>query len=89
MTNETFNQLNQQTEEEMITSGPIETPGINPQEKPEVEPEKLPGEDPGIQPGKHPGKEDDDDDDDDDDDPFKENEIGDDPNEIKKKTTVM
>lgn len=70
-----------------ITAAPIETPGIDPKEKPEVEPEQLPDEDPGIQPGKKPGKEDDEDDDDDD--PFTETEIGDDPDEIRKKTTVM
>jgi len=64
---------------------PNETPGTNPKTKPEVEPDALPEEDPGIQPGTHPGKEDDDDDDD----PFSEPEIGDDPDEIGKKTTIF
>ncbi len=68
-------------------SAPIETPGADPKEKPEIEPEHLPKEDPGIQPPTEPQKEDDDDDDDDD--PFTETEIGDDPNEITKKTTIM
>ncbi len=54
--------------------------------KPEIEPEKLPDEDPGVRPITRPGK---DDDDDDDDDPFTETEIGDDPDEISKKTTIM
>ncbi len=71
-----------------ITAAPIETPGVDPKEKPEVEPDELPDEEPGIQPGKRkPGKHDDDDDDYDD--PYTETEIGDDPDEIKKKTTVM
>lgn len=61
--------------------GPGEAPGT----KPEIEPEALPGEDPGIQPGTRPGEHDDDDDDD----PFTETEIGDDPDEIGKKTTIM
>lgn len=65
---------------------PNEIPGTQPDEKPEVEPNALPAEDPGIQPGTHPGKQDDDDDDDD---PFTETEIGDDPDEISKKTTIM
>ena len=64
---------------------PNETPGTKPNEKPEVEPDALPEEEPGL-PHK-PGKEDDDDDDDDD--PYTETEIGDDPDEIKKKTTIM
>jgi hypothetical protein len=73
-----------------IVSAPIETPGTNPKEKPEVEPDELPEEEPGIQPGKRkPGKKEDDDDDDDDDDPYTETEIGDDPDTIKKKTTIM
>ncbi len=62
---------------------PIETPGT----KPEFEPDPSPDEEPGIQPGTKPGKHDDDDDDDDD--PFTETEIGDDPDEIGKKTTIM
>lgn len=65
---------------------PNETPGTKPKEKPEIEPEVLPEEEPGIQPGTKPGKQDDDDDDDD---PFTETEIGDDPDEIGKKTTIM
>ncbi len=56
----------------------------DPKQKPEVEPEKLPTEDPG-----QPGSEPDEDDDDDDDDPFTETEIGDDPDEIEKKTTIF
>lgn len=65
---------------------PNETPEKDPQQKPEVEPDALPEENPGIQPGTQPGKHDDDDDDDD---PFTETEIGDDPDEIGKKTTIM
>ncbi len=61
-------------------------PGKTPDEKPEVEPDVLPLEEPGILPQEKPGKEDDDDDDDD---PFTETEIGDDPDEIQKKTTIM
>jgi hypothetical protein len=53
--------------------------------KPEVEPDKLPGEDPGTQPAPERKKEDDDDDDE----PYTEPEIGDDPDEIKKRTTIM
>jgi hypothetical protein len=52
-----------------------------------VEPDVLPSEEPGILPEEKPGKEDDDDDDDDD--PFTETEIGDDPDEMEKKTTIM
>ena len=62
-------------------------PGKTPNEKPEVEPDALPSEEPGITPQEKPGKEDDDDDDEDD--PFTDNEIGDDPDEIAKKTTIM
>ncbi len=54
----------------------------DPKQKPEVEPEQMPKEDPG-QPGIEP------DEDDDDDDPFTETEIGDDPDEIGKKTTIF
>lgn len=64
---------------------PNETPGTKPNTKPEVEPDALPEEDPGIQPGTQPGKQDDDDDDD----PFSEPSIGDDPDEIGKKTTIF
>ena len=67
--------------------GPEVEPGKTPDEKPEVEPDVLPSEEPGIIPQEKPGKEDDDDDDDDD--PFSEREIGDDPDEIGKKTTIM
>jgi hypothetical protein len=72
-----------------IDQDPIREPGHNPHEKPEVEPDKLPPEEPGIQPQTDPGKEGDDDDDDDDDDPYTDTEIGDDPDEIKKRTTIM
>ncbi len=65
---------------------PEAEPGKTPNEKPEVEPDALPSEEPGILPETNPGKEDDDDDDDD---PFTETEIGDDPDEIQKKTTIM
>ena len=61
----------------------------DPKKAPEVEPEKLPGEDPGIAPEPIPGKEDDDDDDDDDNSPFLEPSIGDDPDEMDKKTTIF
>lgn len=64
----------------------LDIPSPEPDTKPEVEPEKMPKEDPGIQPGTQPGKSDDDDDDDN---PFTETEIGDDPDEIQKKTTIM
>lgn len=75
------------SEDEQLTGvNPLETPG-KPNEKPEIEPEKLPNEDPGIQPDTDPDK--DDDDDDDDNDPFKEIEIGDDPDEERKKIPIM
>jgi hypothetical protein len=63
----------------------------DPKKKPEVEPEKLPKEDPGVQPNTTPKKDDDDDSNDDDDDyvPYEEPEIGDDPDEITRKTTIM
>lgn len=61
---------------------PGDTPETDPKKKPEVEPEHLPKEDPG-QPATDP-----DEDDDDEDDPFPE-EIGDDPDEIQKKTTIF
>lgn len=76
-------------------AGPAEN---NPDRKnnPEVEPERLPKEDPGIQPNTTPKKEgdddndnDDDDDDDDDYEPYTEPEVGDDPDEIRKRTTIM
>ncbi|MCW3113719.1 MAG: hypothetical protein JWR18_2115 [Segetibacter sp.] len=62
---------------------PIEAPGADPKQKPEVEPEHLPKEDPGQ------ADPDTEEDDDDDDDPFTETEIGDDPDEIEKKTTIF
>jgi len=65
---------------------PDAEPGKTPDGKPEVEPDALPSEEPGIVPQEKPSKEDDDDDDDD---PFTETEIGDDPDEIQKKTTIM
>jgi hypothetical protein len=55
----------------------------DPKQKPEVEPEHLPKEDPGQS---DPDTEEDDDDDDD---PYTETEIGDDPDEIEKKTTIF
>lgn len=55
----------------------------DPKQKPEVEPEHLPSEDPGQ------ADPDTEEDDDDDDDPFTETEIGDDPDEIEKKTTIF
>jgi hypothetical protein len=66
-------------EEELITIDP------DPKKTPEIEPEKLPGEDPGVAPEPSP----DEDDDDDDNTPFLEPAIGDDPNEIDKKTTIF
>ena len=71
------------TEELNIAEDPLET-GTDPKQKPEVEPEHLPKEDPGQA---DPDTEEDDDDDDDD--PFTETEIGDDPDEIEKKTTIF
>ena len=56
----------------------------DPKKKPEVEPEKLPGEDPGVAPAPDPDEEDDDDDA-----PYLEPAIGDDPDEIGKKTTIF
>ena len=69
------------TGEFSVAVDPKETE-TDPKQKPEVEPEQLPKEDPG-QPGTEP------DEDDDDDDPFTETEIGDDPDEIEKKTTIF
>lgn len=60
----------------------------DPKHKPELEPDALPSEEPGIQPSTVPKKEEEDDEDDNDD-PFEEGEIGDDPEEIRKKTTIM
>jgi len=59
----------------------------DPRKKPEVEPEKMPDEDPGKDNEPKPG--DGDDDDDDDDAPYLEPSIGDDPDEIRTKTTVF
>jgi hypothetical protein len=70
-------------EEDLILLEPTETPETDPKQKPEVEPEHLPKEDPG-QSDPDTGE-----DDDDDDDPFTETEIGDDPDEIEKKTTIF
>lgn len=55
-----------------------------PEKKPEAEPHKLPKEDPGIDPATEPKPEKEDDDD-----PLEEPEIGDDPDDIKTKITVM
>lgn len=72
------------SEELTILEEQTESPEVDPKQKPEVEPEHLPKEDPG-----QPGTEPDEDDDDDDDNPFTETEIGDDPDEIEKKTTIF
>jgi hypothetical protein len=72
------------SEDLTLLKDPSETPETDPKQKPEVEPEHLPKEDPG-QPEPDP----DPDEDDDDDDPFTETEIGDDPDEIEKKTTIF
>jgi hypothetical protein len=69
-------------EELNVFEEPNDVPETDPKQKPEVEPEHLPKEDPG-QPGADP------DEDDDDEDPFTETEIGDDPDEIGKKTTIF
>lgn len=74
------------TIDEWRQAAPRENPG-KPNEKPEVEPEKLPSENPGIQPPDP--NEDDDDDDEPATDPFKEIEIGDDPDEERKKIPIM
>lgn len=71
------------TEDLTLLNEPKEAPETDPKQKPEVEPEHMPKEDPG-QPETEPGE-----DDDDDDDPYTETEIGDDPDEIKKKTTIF
>jgi hypothetical protein len=68
-------------EEFAVSQDPKENE-TDPKHKPEVEPEHMPKEDPG-QPDSEP------DEDDDDDDPFTETEIGDDPDEIEKKTTIF
>ena len=57
-------------------------PETDPKQKPEIEPEQLPKEDPGQ-------ADPDEEDDDDDSNPFGEPEIGDDPDEITKKTTIF
>ena len=74
---------------EVLDKDPIKEPGHKPNEKPEVEPDNLPKEEPGIQPDTDPDSDDDDDDDDDNTNPFPETEIGDDPDEIAKRTTIM
>ncbi len=66
----------------LTLTGTKENPG-KPDENPEAEPEKLPKENPGISP------EEPDEDDDDENDPWEEPEIGDDPDEVKTKTTIM
>ena len=82
-TNNTASLFGEFGEEELIASEtPTETPETDPKQKPEVEPEHLPKEDPGQS---DPDTEEDDDDDD----PFTETEIGDDPDEIEKKTTIF
>ncbi len=70
-------------EDLMKLENPVEAPETDPKQKPEVEPEHLPKEDPGQS---DPDTEEDDDDDDN---PFTETEIGDDPDEIEKKTTIF
>lgn len=70
-------------EDQIMLEAPLEAPEADPKQKPEVEPEHLPKEDPGQS---DPDTEEDDDDDDD---PFTETEIGDDPDEIEKKTTIF
>ncbi len=64
-----------------ILEDPKETE-TDPKKRPEVEPEHLPKEDPG-QPSEDP------DEDDDDDNPLIEPPLGDDPDEIEKKTTIF
>lgn len=63
----------------MTDNDPKENPG-KPEETPEVEPEKLPKENPGISPDQP---------DEDENEPWDEPEVGDDPDEIKTKTTIM
>jgi len=72
-----------------ISGDEIKNGDPEPKKNPEVEPEKLPEEDPGVDPNTKPGKGDDDDDDDDDDNPYPDPEIGDDPERIRTRTTVM
>jgi hypothetical protein len=67
----------------------VNTDPFDPKKKPEIEPEKMPDEDPGVAPEPSPGKEDGDDDDDDDEPPYLDPAIGDDPDEIEKKTTIF
>lgn len=71
------------SEDLTLLEEPTEASGADPKQKPEVEPEHLPKEDPGQ------ADPDEDDDDEEDDDPFTETEIGDDPDEIEKKTTIF
>ena len=70
-------------EDVTLLDGPTEAPGTDPKQKPEVEPDHLPNEDPGQ------ADPDTEEDEDDDEDPFTETEIGDDPDEIEKKTTIF
>ncbi len=82
--------INSQTvQETSLYAEPVETPGKRPNEKPEIEPDHLPDEQPGIQPDTRPEEEREDDDDEDDDEPYTDIEIGDDPDEIRKRTTIM
>ncbi|GEO07841.1 hypothetical protein [Segetibacter aerophilus] len=69
--------------DERFASAESIEPETDPKQKPEVEPEQLPKEDPGQ------ADPDTEEDDDDDEDPFTETEIGDDPDEIEKKTTIF
>lgn len=82
--NDTISLPEEFVEEDLnVLEEPKENPGTDPKQKPEVEPEHLPKEDPGQS---DPDTEEDDDEDDD---PFTETEIGDDPDEIEKKTTIF
>lgn len=74
---------NMQTKGEL--TDPLSTFPGEPQRDPD--PKKRPETEPHIQPEVEPGE--DDDDDDDDDDPYTEPEIGDDPDEERKKQTIM
>jgi hypothetical protein len=80
--NDTINGTEEFVADEIFILEELIEPETDPKQKPEVEPEQLPKEDPGQA---DPDTEEDDDEED----PFTETEIGDDPDEIEKKTTIF
>jgi hypothetical protein len=92
----TNNEILEMTTAALLSKAEEMNAGDVPEKKPEVDPEKMPDENPGLVPETKPNRDndegaddDDDDDDDDENDPFTETEIGDDPDDIKTKTTIM